>query len=124
METGFALSEIDTTAPHPARMYDAVLGGCDQPVSGCEPHHVVCASGHEKWPLTVCRADGGHTSLTNLMEACIQPANVTFFEWLGWRPVGGLVSCADIPHQRMLIALAPEPGQLSTVSPAHNRQPC
>ena len=29
METGFALSEIDTTRPHPARMYDAYLGGKD-----------------------------------------------------------------------------------------------
>ena len=39
------------------------------------------------------------------MEAYIQPANVTFFEWLGWRPAGGLVSYAGIPHQRMLIDL-------------------
>jgi predicted GNAT family N-acyltransferase len=39
------------------------------------------------------------------MEAYIQPANVTFFEWLGWRPVGGLVSYAGITHQRMLIGL-------------------
>src|ERR1700722_1723557 len=29
MYTGFALSEIDTTTPHPARMYDALLGGKD-----------------------------------------------------------------------------------------------
>ena len=29
METGFALSEIDTNTPHPARMYDALLGGKD-----------------------------------------------------------------------------------------------
>src|SRR6266581_2046868 len=29
METGFALSEIDTTTPHPARIYDALLGGKD-----------------------------------------------------------------------------------------------
>ena len=29
METGFALSEIDTTTPHPERMYDALLGGKD-----------------------------------------------------------------------------------------------
>jgi S-adenosyl methyltransferase len=29
METGFALSQIDTTTPHPARMYDALLGGKD-----------------------------------------------------------------------------------------------
>jgi hypothetical protein len=29
METGFLLSQIDTTTPHPARMYDALLGGKD-----------------------------------------------------------------------------------------------
>lgn len=39
------------------------------------------------------------------MEAYIQPANVTFFEWLGWRAAGGLVTYAGIPHQRMLIDL-------------------
>ena len=27
MEPGFALSDIDTTTPHPARMYNAYLGG-------------------------------------------------------------------------------------------------
>jgi len=40
------------------------------------------------------------------MEAYIQPVNVRFFEWLGWRRVGGLVDYAGIPHQRMLIGLA------------------
>jgi putative N-acetyltransferase (TIGR04045 family) len=39
------------------------------------------------------------------MEAYIQPANVTFFRWLGWRPTDGLVTYAGIPHQRMLIDL-------------------
>lgn len=39
------------------------------------------------------------------MEAFIQPANVAFFRWLGWRPDGGLVDYAGIPHQRMLIDL-------------------
>jgi putative N-acetyltransferase (TIGR04045 family) len=39
------------------------------------------------------------------MEAYIQPANVTFFEWLGWRPTGGPVTYAGILHQRMLIDL-------------------
>lgn len=29
MEQGFAASEIDTTRPHPARMYNAYLGGKD-----------------------------------------------------------------------------------------------
>ena len=39
------------------------------------------------------------------MEAYIQPSNVRFFEWLGWRPAGGLVTYAGIAHQRMLIDL-------------------
>ena len=44
------------------------------------------------------------------MEAFIQPANVRFFQWLGWRPVGGLVTYAGIPHQRMLIGLSAQAG--------------
>ena len=43
------------------------------------------------------------------MEAYIQPDNVTFFEWLGWRRVGELVDYAGIPHQRMLISLVTPP---------------
>jgi putative N-acetyltransferase (TIGR04045 family) len=40
------------------------------------------------------------------MEAYIQPANVTFFEWLGWRRAGGIVVYAGINHQRMVIGLS------------------
>jgi putative N-acetyltransferase (TIGR04045 family) len=40
-----------------------------------------------------------------VMEAFIQPANVAFFRWLGWRRTGGLVDYAGLPHQRMLIDL-------------------
>ncbi len=43
------------------------------------------------------------------MEAYIQPVNVTFFEWLGWRRSGALVKYAGIPHQPMLIALGTPP---------------
>ena len=39
------------------------------------------------------------------MEAFIQPANIAFFRWLGWRRTGGLVDYAGLPHQRMLIDL-------------------
>jgi GNAT superfamily N-acetyltransferase len=39
------------------------------------------------------------------MEAYVQPANVAFFEWLGWLRAGGLVDYVGIPHQRMLIGL-------------------
>jgi predicted GNAT family N-acyltransferase len=40
------------------------------------------------------------------MEAYIQPANVAFFEWLGWRRVGRIVEYAGIGHQRMVTGLA------------------
>jgi putative N-acetyltransferase (TIGR04045 family) len=40
------------------------------------------------------------------MEAFIQPANVGFFEWLGWRCAGGLANYAGIPHQRMVTDLS------------------
>ena len=46
-------------------------GGCDQPASGCEPHHVT----H--------RADGGRTSLTNLKDYCYWHHHVVLHE-LGW----------------------------------------
>ena len=39
------------------------------------------------------------------MEAFIQPANIAFFRWLGWRQTGDLVAYAGLPHQRMLIDL-------------------
>jgi Domain of unknown function (DUF222) len=46
-------------------------GGCDQPASGCEPHHVQ----H--------RSDGGRTSLTNLKDYCWHHHHVVLHE-LGW----------------------------------------
>ena len=46
-------------------------GGCDQPASGCEAHHVT----H--------RRDGGHTSLTNLKNYCWWHHHVVLHE-LGW----------------------------------------
>jgi hypothetical protein len=53
----------DQTCQHP--------GGCDQPAAGCEAHHVV----H--------RADGGHTSLTNLKDYCWWHHHVVLHQ-LGW----------------------------------------
>jgi hypothetical protein len=46
-------------------------GGCDQPAASCEPHHVT----H--------RADGGHTSLTNLKNYCWWHHHVILHEF-GW----------------------------------------
>ena len=45
------------------------------------------------------------------MEAFIQPANVAFFEWLGWRRAGCIVPYAGIGHQRMVIGLTARRGQ-------------
>jgi Domain of unknown function (DUF222) len=46
--------------------------GCDQPASGCEPHHVI----HRK--------DGGPTSLTNLKDYCWWHHHVVLHE-MGWQ---------------------------------------
>jgi hypothetical protein len=46
-------------------------GGCDQPASGCEPHHVQ----HQR--------DGGHTSLTNLKDFCWFHHHVVLHQ-MGW----------------------------------------
>jgi hypothetical protein len=54
----------DQTCCHP--------GGCDQPASGCEPHHVV----HRK--------DGGRTSLTNLKDYCHWHHHVLLHQ-MGWK---------------------------------------
>ena len=47
-------------------------GGCDQPASACEPHHVV----H--------RQDGGHTSLAGLKNYCWWHHHVVLHE-MGWQ---------------------------------------
>jgi Domain of unknown function (DUF222) len=46
-------------------------GGCDQPATGCEPHHVQ----H--------RRDGGHTSLANLKDYCFFHHHVVLHQ-MGW----------------------------------------
>jgi len=46
-------------------------GGCDQPASGCEPHHVVHLN------------DGGRTSLANLKDYCHWHHHALLHQ-LGW----------------------------------------
>lgn len=59
------------------------------------------------------------------MEAFVQPANVTFFEWLGWQRAGGIVEYAGIGHQRMVIGLPARPpaGRALLVLLAASRSP-
>ena len=65
-----------------------------------ESRHLGLGAPLVRFAVATAAARGGRE-----MEAYIQPANVTFFEWLGWRPTGGLVTYAGVPHQRMLIGL-------------------
>ena len=58
-------------------------------------------------PLVRFAVDWAATHGGQEMEAYVQPSNVAFFKWLGWRRTGGLVDYAGISHQRMLISLGP-----------------
>jgi hypothetical protein len=73
-------------------------GGCDQPASACEPHHVI----H--------RADGGTTSLTNLKNYCWWHHHVVLHEQ-GWtltvHPDG--TSQATSPDGRTIHSHRPPP---------------
>ena len=74
-------------------------GGCDQPASGCEPHHVV----H--------RQDGGHTSLAGLKLYCWWHHHVVLHE-MGWRlivyPDG--TSQVTSPGGKIIRSHSPPPG--------------
>ena len=73
-------------------------GGCDQPASGCEPHHVR----H--------RRDGGRTSLTNLKDYCYWHHHVLLHQ-LGWtltaRPDG--TSQVTSPDGKIIRSHSPPP---------------
>jgi Domain of unknown function (DUF222) len=73
-------------------------GGCDQPASGCEPHHVV----H--------RADGGRTSLTGLKDYCWWHHHVVLHQ-MGWKltvhPDG--TSQVKSPNGRIIRSHSPPP---------------
>jgi putative N-acetyltransferase (TIGR04045 family) len=47
----------------------------------------------------------------SVMSAHIQPANVPFFEHLGWRSDGAIETYVGVPHQPMCIDLSSDEGQ-------------
>ena len=99
-----------------------VIGRADETICGTVRLYPLAAPGRWKGDRLAVLADYRHLGLgTPLvrfavrsagllggqeMEAFIQPVNVAFFRWLGWRSAGGLVDYAGIPHQCMLIDLA------------------
>ena len=75
-------------------------GGCDQPASRCEPHHIR----HRK--------DGGHTSLTGLQEWCWFHHHVVLHQ-MGWElivhPDG--TSQVTSPAGKVIRSHSPPPGR-------------
>jgi Domain of unknown function (DUF222) len=73
-------------------------GGCDQPASGCEPHHVV----HRK--------DGGRTSLAGLQDWCHWHHHVLLHQ-LGWKLTvhPGSTSRVRSPNGKIIRSHSPPP---------------
>jgi putative N-acetyltransferase (TIGR04045 family) len=116
---GGAAGDADAYDDDPAAIH--VIGRADQVICGTVRLYPVQEPGRWKGDRLAVLAGYRHLGLGaplvrfavrtagqlggQEMEAFIQPANVAFFRWLGWRPDGDLVDYAGIPHQRMLIAL-------------------
>ncbi len=78
-------------------------GGCDQPASRCEAHHVI----H--------RADGGHTSLWNLKDFCSPPRAASPARLAADRPPGRHLPG---PQPRRHHHPQPQPAQNRVTRPA------
>jgi putative N-acetyltransferase (TIGR04045 family) len=116
---GEAAGDADAYDDDPATIH--VIGRADQAICGTVRLYPVEGPGRWKGDRLAVLASYRHLGLGaplvrfavrtaaqlggQEMEAFIQPANVAFFRWLGWRPDGSLVDYAGIPHQRMLIDL-------------------
>jgi putative N-acetyltransferase (TIGR04045 family) len=111
--------DTDDRDEDPATIH--VIGRAEETICGTVRLYPLAAPGRWKGDRLAVLADYRHLGLGaplvrfavrsagllggQEMEAFIQPGNVAFFRWLGWRPVGGLVDYAGIPHQRMVIDL-------------------
>ena len=111
--------DTDVHDDDPATIH--VIGRADETICGTVRLYPIGPAGRWKGDRLAVLADYRHLGLGaplvrfavssaarlggREMEAYIQPANVAFFRWLGWRPAGGLVDYAGIPHQRMRIDL-------------------
>lgn len=116
---GTAAGDADPYDDDPATIH--VIGRADETICGTVRLYPVKGPGRWKGDRLAVLASYRHLGLGaplvrfavrsaaqlggQQMEAFIQPANVAFFRWLGWRPDGSLVDYAGIPHQRMLIDL-------------------
>jgi predicted GNAT family N-acyltransferase len=108
--------DVDPTTIHVIGMADGVIGGTvrfyplDSAGGRWKGDRLAVLAEHRRQGLAAplvrfAVAEAGARGGLE-MEAFIQPANVAFFEWLGWRRAGGIAAYAGIDHQRMMTGLA------------------
>jgi hypothetical protein len=79
MEAGFPLSEIDTTRPHPARMYDAYLGGKDNYAADREAVRQILHS----WPEVRAMARANRAAMQRMVRFLAGEAGIRQFLDIG-----------------------------------------
>jgi hypothetical protein len=79
MEAGFPLSEIDTTRPHPARMYDAYLGGKDNYAADREAVRQILRN----WPEVRAMARANRAAMQRMVRFLAGEAGIQQFLDIG-----------------------------------------
>ena len=79
MEAGFPLSEIDTTRPHPARMYDAYLGGKDNYAADREAVRQILRT----WPEVRAMARANRAAMQRMVRYLAGEAGIRQFLDIG-----------------------------------------
>jgi S-adenosyl methyltransferase len=79
MEAGFPLSEIDTTRPHPARMYDAYLGGKDNYAADREAVRQILRT----WPEVRAMARANRAAMQRMVRFLAGEAGIRQFLDIG-----------------------------------------
>src|ERR1700722_7736548 len=79
MEAGFPLSEIDTPRPHPARMYDAYLGGKDNYAADREAVRRILRS----WPEVRAMARANRAAMQRMVRFLAGEAGIRQFLDIG-----------------------------------------
>jgi hypothetical protein len=79
MEAGFPLSEIDTTRPHPARMYDAYLGGKDNYAADREAVRQILRA----WPEVRAMARANRAAMQRMVRFLAGEAGIRQFLDIG-----------------------------------------
>jgi hypothetical protein len=88
--------------PHIARVYDYLLGGCDEPASRCEIHHLTP------------RSRGGTTTLDGCCLLCWHHHHIVIHQMGGWTVVlnpDGTTTAFSPDRTKILHSHGPHPPQ-------------